>query len=271
MMPIRIFLYLGVGFLLLIVYVRFVENTSIFLPNRDILTIPTDMGLVFEDVFFDTKDGLKINGWFIKNPSASATLIFLHGNAGNNSYRFEKIRIFHDLGLNIFIIDYRGYGKSEGKPTEQGMYLDALAGYDYLNSRNDSDRQNFIIYGESLGGAAAVDLAAQRQAKALILDSTFTSAEDMARIIMPFAPTFLLKSKLDSVTKVKAINIPKLFIHSPEDEIVPFRLAKKLFQAAAEPKEFLEIEGDHNEGYMLSGKKYVEGLKSFLKKNNIIP
>jgi len=270
MIGLRIFFYLGIGILLLIVYVRFVEKTSIFLPNRDLLASPADLNCEYEDIFFKTQDGLRINGWLIKNPGALSTLIFLHGNAGNNSYRMEKLRMFHAIGLNVFIVDYRGYGKSEGTPTETGIYADALAAHEYLISRRDKYSKDIIIYGESLGGAAAIDLATQREASALILDSTFTSAQDMARVIMPLAPAFLVKSKFDSITKIKNIKIPKLFIHSPEDEIVPFRLAQKLFNAAAAPKHFLEIEGDHNEGYYFSGETYINGIKEFLKKNNLV-
>ncbi|VAW12134.1 hypothetical protein MNBD_BACTEROID05-612 [hydrothermal vent metagenome] len=249
-----------------IVYVRFLERTTLFVPDKIITTTPRDVGIEFEDVFFVTKDQVKVHGWFVKGKSSSSkVLLFFHGNAGNISGRVEKVQIFYDLGLSVFIIDYRGYGKSDGSPTEKGMYLDAQGAYDYLVDERNIAGEDIIVYGASLGGVAAIDLANQRKISSLIVDGTFSSARDMAKQIFPFIPSFLINIKLDSIEKIKNIEVPKLMIHSMDDQTVPFSLGKKLFDAASEPKIFLSLSGDHNEVHNVDRVKFVEGIESFLK------
>jgi fermentation-respiration switch protein FrsA (DUF1100 family) len=246
-----------------IAYIRFLEWRTIFYPMRQIETTPKAIGLDYEDLYFRTEDGKLLNGWLIKNPAATSTVILFHGNAGNISHRLDKIAFFHKLGLNVFIIDYRGYGKSQGRPGEKGLYLDARAAYDYLSTRKDLGKKK-IACGESLGCAAAIDLCLNRKLDGLILDSAFASARDMSRVVFPFLPTFLIMSKFDSIEKIKSIKIPKLFIHSINDEIVPFSQGAKLFQAAPEPKEFLKIMGGHNSGFFETEDLIREKTKSFL-------
>lgn len=253
----------------LIVYVRFLEATTVFLPAKKVVVSPQNIRLDYEDINLVTPDQVKINGWFVRaapGQTIRPTFLFLHGNAGNIGDRLDKIALFHGMGANVMIIDYRGYGKSQGSPTEKGMYLDTLAAFDYLLTRKDVAPDKIIVYGESLGGAAAVDLATRRPVSGLILDSTFTSAAEMGKLIFPIAPSFLLSLKMDSLSKIKKISIPKFFIHSPSDETIPFAIGKKLFMAAPEPKEFLETEGGHNDGYAVSQKIFVERIKNFLKK-----
>ncbi len=266
----KILIYIIAGIILLIAYIRFVESRSVFYPSRLLETTPESLGMKFEDVFFKTSDKLTLNGWLVKSNEKAPTVLYLHGNAGNISYRVKKIALFQELGLNVFIIDYRGYGNSEGVPTEEGIYLDALSAYDYLMARTDIDKNKIIVYGASLGGAFAVDLATKRNIAAIIVDSTFTSARDMARKIMPVAPGFLIKTKLDSIGKISKIKVPKLFIHSRDDEVVPFALGEKLYKAASEPKIFLEIHGGHDEGYSTSGDVFKNGINNFLKGINLL-
>ena len=265
----KIIIYLLIALIFFVLYIRYLEYRSIFYPSRGILATPADIGLSFEDVYLKTEDAVTIHGWFIPSPQGplkgKGTVIFLHGNAGNIGDRLGKIQFFHDSGRDVFIIDYRGYGKSEGRPTEAGIYKDALAAYDYLASRRDVDPKRIIAYGASLGGAVAIDLAAKRNLSCLIVDSAFTSAADMAKRIYPFVPSFLVQIKLDSLGKIKYISAPKLFIHSRDDEIVPLALGRKLYEAAAPPKEFLEITGGHNEGYMDSQEKIAEEMSRFLE------
>jgi len=206
----KIIFYLIVIVVLFIVLVRYIESTSIFYPARLLAATPQNIGLPFEDIFFQTDDDVKVHGWLIKAPSAKTTLIFFHGNAGNIGDRLGKIDLFHRMGLNIFIIDYRGYGKSEGHPSEKGLYSDATAAYDHLVRREDMKDQKIISYGASLGGAVAVDLAIKRNIECLVVDSTFSSAADMAKIIYPFIPSFLFNTKLNSIDKIKSIAVPKL-------------------------------------------------------------
>jgi len=266
----KIILYLIIAVIIFVVFIRYLESKSVFYPTRTFFATPQELGLPFEDVYIQTQDSVKVHGWLIKAPSAKSTLIFFHGNAGNIGDRLEKISFLHRMGLNVLIIDYRGYGKSEGRPTEQGIYNDATAAYDYLLGRNDLTGQHIIGYGVSLGGAVAVDLAVKRTLSCLMIESTFSSAEDIAKRIYPFIPSFLIKTKLDSIGKIKNIIIPKLFIHSVEDEIVPFDLGKKLYDIAPGPKEFIRIIGGHNDGFIYSQKKIEEGMRKFLTKLNLI-
>ena len=250
--------------------IRYFEYRSVFYPTRHIAATPAAIGLPFEDVFIKAQDKVTINGWLVKSPTGRGTLIFCHGNAGNIGDRLKKIQLFHQMGFNILIIDYRGYGKSQGRPSEAGIYTDAVAAYDYLRSRKDIDHARIIGYGESLGGSVIVDLATQRELAALIVDSSFTSAADMAKTIYPFIPSFLLGTKLDSLAKVRTITAPKLFIHSRADEVVPFRLGERLYQSAAKPKEFLELTGGHNDTPADAQEKMARGIIAFLGRHNII-
>jgi len=263
-------LYLVVVVILFLIFVRYLENTSIFYPERTLAATPQNIGLPFEDVSITTQDQVKLHGWLIKAPRAKSTLIFFHGNAGNIGGRLGKIDLFHHLGLNVLIIDYRGFGNSGGYPTEKGIYKDATATYDYLMQRDDMQGQHVISYGASLGGAVAVDLATRRDVACLIVDSSFSSAVDMAKRIYPFIPSFLIRSKMDSIKKIKNISTPVLFIHSVEDETVPIVLGKKLYEAASEPKEFIEITGGHNDGHIHAGDKIRNGIQTFLNKHNFL-
>ncbi len=247
-------------------FVRYFEANSIFHPTREIPVTPAFIGLPFEDVYFKTEDNLTINGWLVKAPQASSTILFFHGNAGNISHRLEKIALFYQLGVNVFIIDYRGYGKSQGRPSEAGLYKDACGAYDYLVSRKDINPTKIISYGDSLGGVVAVDLAAKKKVACLVVDSSFTSSADISKMIFPLVPGFILATKMDSVSKVKTIAVPKLFIHSINDEIIPFKLGRKLFDAACPPKEFLEITGGHNTNHIDSRELLMKNLTKFFKR-----
>ncbi len=248
------------------------EGNIIFHPKAEILQMPDHYHLKFENVFFETKDHIKLNGWFFpvvgvggaRHPQK--TLLFFHGNSGNVSNNLELISIFvQKVHLNVFIIDYRGFGKSKGRPSEEGLYQDAQAAYGYLTQTKHISEKNIVIFGQSLGGAIAVDLASKRLASALILESTFTSALDMAKIFYPYLPVGLfVKSKFASLEKIKSISMPKLIIHGTEDETVPFRLGQNLFEAAPVPKEFYAISGAHHGNvYDTGGLSYVEKLKNF--------
>mgnify|MGYP003392751379 CR=1 FL=1 len=228
--------------------VRYLESVGVFFPSREVAVSPSLMGLAFEDVYFKTKDHVTLNGWFLKNPHARSTIIFAHGNAGNMSDRLFKIKFFYDLGLNVFIFDYRGYGKSEGRPSEAGIYLDAQGAYDHLQSQGRVNMKNIILYGASIGGVVVIDLAIHRNAALLVVESSITNSKDMVKIFYPFVPSFFLSLKFDSINKVKGLKVPKLFIHSPDDEVVPYWVGQKLFEAAAQPKEFLKTYGGHNDG-----------------------
>lgn len=250
--------------------VRYLETVGVFFPRHDMPINPSQIDLPWEDIYFYTPDGVKLNGWFLKNPKAGATLFFAHGNAGNISDRLLKVRFFYELGLNVFIFDYRGYGKSNGRPSESGIYLDAQAAYEYVQSRGDINMDNLIFYGASLGGVVVIDLATHRNCALLVVESSITNAADMARIHYPFVPAFLLNLRFDSLDKVKRLKCLKLFIHSPEDEVVPFWVGKKLFEAAAEPKQFLEVNGGHNDGSITAEPQAANAFENILKAKGLI-
>lgn len=262
----RVFIYIAVLLLLFVLYVRYLERKSIFYPRKEVLFNPNNIGLAYEDVYFKTQSGIVLNGWLVEGvPKSRAVMIFFHGNAGNIGDRLTKIEYFSKMGINVFIVDYRGYGRSEGDPSEEGLYEDALAAFDYIASRKDYDPKKIIVYGVSLGGAVAVDLASKRDAAALIVDSSFSRAKDMAKKILPLVPGFIIKTKLDSLSKIAMVKKPKLFLHSPEDEVVPFKLGQKLYEAAPEPKEFVELSGGHNDNHIEDEVKYKKKIGQFIR------
>jgi len=264
-MLIRFLIILLISFFFAFACIRYFEKKCIYYPIRKIEFTPSDAGLEYEDLFFSTDDGLKLNGWFVPAKDARGTILFCHGNAGNISHRVEILKIFTELGLNAFIFDYRGYGKSEGSPSEKGLYKDARAAYSYLLGRKDINKDAIVIYGKSIGGNIAIDLASNVKAAALISESGFSSAYDMGRRLFPYLPVkWLLTIKYDALTKIKDIIIPKLIIHSRDDEIVPFDLGEKLFKAAHEPKEFYEMRGGHNEAVFMARQEYSDKINSFL-------
>jgi pimeloyl-ACP methyl ester carboxylesterase len=228
-----------------------------------------------EDCHFRTSDGITLHGWY-STPlrceggagvpvKADMVVLWFHGNAGNISHRYDMIRAMIGLPVQVFIIDYRGYGKSEGKPNERGLYLDARAAWNYLINERRVAPDNIVIFGKSLGGAPAIDLATQVEPAGLIVQSSFTSAGDMAATILPFLPRFVLHTKMDSLAKISQVRCPKLFIHSRADEVVPYELGRRLYEAAPEPKEFYEVKGSpHNSTYIVGGKPYFEALRKFV-------
>lgn len=254
------------GAVIIVIFIKYIESRGIFYPEKRIEFYPSSFNLAFEDVYIKTVDNLKINGWFIPYPGAKYTFLFCHGNAGNLEHRLEKLLMLRNIGINVFIIDYRGYGKSEGKISEKGLYLDARAAYGYLvNSRRITPEQ-VILYGESLGTAAVIGLAADVKVRAVILEGAFSRGRDMAARIYPLLPTFLFANSFDSLTKIKKVKVPKLFIHSRNDEIVPLELAKKLYNLSPEPKEFSELIGGHNTAFLDSREKYISSIGSFIEK-----
>lgn len=256
--------YLILLVIFLFFYFRYFERRSVYFPLAEIEATPQDISLSYEDIIFETKDNIKLSAWFIPVNAPRATLIFCHGNGGNISHRLEKIKIFYDLNLNVFIFDYRGYGKSGGRPTEKGLYRDAEAAYDYLVGNKKIRQEKIVVFGESLGSAVAVDLASKKPISGIIIEGGFTSARDMAKRIYPLLPTFIYTVRFDSYAKIKNVKSPKLFFHSKNDEIVPFVLGKKLFEKA-DSGEFVEIIGGHNTAFLDCKKLVISKIEEFLK------
>ena len=254
-------IYLGI---VLLVYIF--QSKLLYFPDKNIIANPGYYGLKYEEVNFKTSDNLNLHGWYVPADSARYTLIFCHGNAGNISHRLESIKQFHELGLNVLIFDYRGYGKSEGSISEQGTYLDASAAWHYLVNKKNKKPDNIIVFGRSLGAAIACQLATQKNAAALIMESAFKSVPELAAQIYPFLPVrWMSRFEYNNMENVQKINCPILFIHSRNDEIIPFSHGEKLYSISNQPKQFLEISGSHNDGFLVSEMKYKIGIKKFME------
>lgn len=261
--------FLAFVYTLILVLVYVFQSRMIYMPefpSRELVTTPERLGMSYENVLFRTEDDIVLHGWFIPAENAKSTLLFFHGNAGNISHRLESIQIFHDLGLSVLIIDYRGYGNSEGRISEAGTYRDARAAWDYLVSTRGLNERNIILFGRSLGGAIAAQLATKVKAGALIVESTFSSTEALAKTVYWYLPVRLLARIHYPTDKyISRVSCPVLVIHSTQDEIIPYRQGRQIFDLAPEPKRFLELRGSHNEGFSLSRRDYIRGLDDFLK------
>ena len=245
------------------------QPAMVFLPSPDLEQTPADWGLAYEEVWLRAEDGVRLHAWYLPGHAAGPTLLFFHGNAGNISHRRASLEIFHDLGLNVLILDYRGYGRSEGRPSEQGLYRDARAAWDHLVGERGLAPREIVVFGRSLGGAVAANLAAglpdEAQPGALILESTFSSARDMARALYPVLGSLMvMRFELDTRARVAEVRCPVLVLHSPDDEIVPYAQGREVFAAANPPKAFQALVGDHNGGFLMSQPGYQRGLADFL-------
>jgi fermentation-respiration switch protein FrsA (DUF1100 family) len=298
------------AFVAIVLFLRWREPHMLYYPDRTIDQTPDHLSLKYDDVTLTASDGVKINGWYVHAPAvveaavpaarndeekerqnaaetAAAinpplTILFLHGNAGNISHRLEKLQILVDLGANTFIIDYRGYGRSEGYPDEQGTYRDAEAAYEYVTQRmigepraalaardaatsSRGNRSGIVVYGESLGSAVAVDLATKHPVAGVIIEEAFTSVGDVGQKMFPFLPVrWMVQNKYDTLSKIGRINAPLLIFHSRNDELFDLRHARRLLAAAKEPKQLVELTGGHNDAFAVSAQTYRQHLRDFL-------
>jgi fermentation-respiration switch protein FrsA (DUF1100 family) len=244
-----------------------IEERLIFHPSATIARTPRQAGLEFEEVFFTARDGVRLHGWFVPHRRARSTLIWFHGNAGNISHRVDNIKLLHDkVNVHVFIFDYRGYGRSEGRVTEAGTYLDGEAAVEHVRQRLGADADNIIFFGRSLGAAVAAEIATRFDSQGLILESPFISVAEMARVVMPFLPIGTwLRTRYDVEAKIKAVRVPLLVLHGDRDEIVPFSQGKAVFDAAPQPKKFFSIAGaSHNDTYIVGGESYFQQLGDFV-------
>ena len=250
------------------------QPTFLYKPVRDVPYTPDELGLDFDDVILKAADGVKLSGWYIPGESSQFTVLFCHGNGGNIMHRLDTINIINELGLNCLIFDYRGYGHSEGKTTEEGTYLDVAAAYNWLIKEKKVKPDKIILFGRSLGASIASQLASTVDVRALIIESAFTSYVDMGKKFYPYMPVqWFAKFSYNTLDYIKKIYCPVMIIHSRMDEIVPFEFGLKLHEAANEPKEFIEITGGHNDGFIISGELYKKALRKwidFLKEHEIL-
>ena len=244
----------------------------LYRPLRDICYTPAHLDIAFEDVVFDTPDGLKLHGWYIPVQDSEFTILFCHGNGGNIMHRLDSLSLFRKLGFSCFIFDYRGYGRSQGKPGEKGTYVDVCSAYRWLRRTKRVSAERIIVFGRSLGGCMAARLACKARVRALVLESSFTSYVDMGRKFYPYMPVrWFARFGYETITHVRRIKCPLLVIHSRQDEIVPFEFGIQLFESGVEPKTFVEISGGHNDGFLTSGDVYEQAWMewtSFLVSGN---
>jgi fermentation-respiration switch protein FrsA (DUF1100 family) len=257
---------IAISLLLLNVWMHFRQPQMIFHPVNELYQTPADWGLDYEEVTFSTADGVQLHGWYIPQQQSQQVLLFFHGNAGNISHRRDSIELFHRMGLSVFIFDYRGYGKSRGTPDEPGLYQDAAAAWRYLTEERGIAGEQILIFGRSLGGAVAARLASEVQARGLILESTLSSAREFATATFPILSRLVTtRYDFNTAQNLSEVNYPVLVLHSPDDEIMPFHLGEKVYMAAQQPKQFVRMQGDHNNGFLQSQPEYAQAFESWLQ------
>ena len=240
------------------------ERAFIYYPVRELTGTPASFGLAYRDVWFQADDGVRLHGWLIPG-ARPTTLLWSHGNAGNIGHRLDNIREIHQrLGIGVFIFDYRGYGQSEGSPTEAGLYRDARAAREALVRDGGVPSERIVYFGRSLGAAVALELALAHPPRGLILESPFLSVQAMANRTLP-GSGYLFKSRFDSLARIGRLRAPLLILHGDADEVVPYEHGRRLWEAASEPKAFYTIaRARHNDTYLVGGRDYWEAWRKFL-------
>ena len=265
------FLLLG-AYLALCLIVFGLQNKLVFHPRPGGERNPKDIGLEYENLQFVSAQGNVLHGWYVPGNTIDGeapVVLFCHGNAGNLSHRLETVRVIHELGCHLLIFDYQGYGLSQGTASESATYADVEAAWNLLVRDKGIDSGRIILWGRSLGGAVAARCASRHTPQALVLESTFTSIPDIGARIYPFFPVRLLcRLRYDTRSLLASIRCPVLVVHSPDDSVVPYEFGRQLFEAAGEPKEFLQIHGDHDDGFLVSGEHYTAGIANFMQSLN---
>ena len=256
------------AYLVLVAVVWAVQDQLIYYPNmgREIATTPSARGVPYDDLTISTEDGEKLNVWWVPAANSRGAVALFHGNAGNISHRIEYALMFRELGYSTLLVEYRGYGKSSGKPSEAGMYRDADAAWRWLTQTRGVPAKDVVLFGESLGGGVASWLAARHAPKALVLASTFTSAVDLGAEIYGFLPVRLVsRFKYATLERLPQVRSPVLVMHSRDDEIIPYSHGRRLYEAANAPKAFVDLAGGHNSGFVYTRNEWVAALREFLE------
>ena len=241
------------------------QERFVFYPARRVAETPDRIGRRWEPVRLRTDDGVELGAWWVPALHARGAAVLCHGNAGTIADRLGTIYVLGELGLSVLAFDYRGYGSSGGEPSEEGTYRDADAALRHLAAERGVPASRTVLYGESLGGAVAIEAANRHRPAALVVESTFTSARAMAAAHFPLLPGFLLRRvRYDSLARVATLRCPLLVLHAPDDTVVPYRMGRTLFDAAPGPKAFADLEGDHNDGGLLISPAAQAALRSFL-------
>lgn len=265
----RLLISILVGYVLVLVLVRIFEPRFVFFPDYPgrLAGDWNPRNLTVQDVWLTSSDGIKLHAWWIPNEKTKFTFLAFHGNAGNITDRAPVYEFLRDVSGNVLALEYRGYGRSEGKPTEQGLYRDAGVAYDYLVNVKRIDPKTIISFGQSLGTAVAAHLAAQQQVGAVILEAPFPSAARLAKVIFRFLPglSFFVRGQFDTQARVQEIHAPIFIVHCRQDPVLPFTLGQEVYAASNPPKTFLEINGRcHEEASIIAPEKYRAALQNFL-------
>lgn len=240
-------------------------DSLVFQPTPGVDLTPSQLGIQGEETYLETEDGIRIHAFYLPSQGATRALLFFHGNAGNASHRLPNAAELARLGVHVLLLDYRGYGASQGSPSEAGAYRDARAGLRHLTEDRGIPERRIILFGRSLGGAVAVDLAAGRDLAGVILESTFPSIRAVTQRLVGSFLAGLTAGKFDSIGKIERIRAPLLFFHGDRDEIIDFELGRRLFEAAPEPKTFETIVGaGHNNTVEVGGRPYFARIARFL-------
>ncbi|MFQ5464287.1 MAG: alpha/beta hydrolase [Phycisphaerae bacterium] len=247
-------------------FVGMFQSRLIYFPDREYDATPSDVGLAFERIALATSDGETLAAWYVPAADAKSTILYFHGTGGNMSDRLAALQLLHRLGYHVLMVDYRGYGESTGTPGEHGMYRDAEAAWRFLVDSKQAAPEHIVFWGRSLGGAIAIELASRHEPAALVVESTFTRMADVARIHYALLPVdWMLTQRFPSVDHVAQMACPKLFFHGRDDGLIPLSIGKRLFDAAAEPKRFIETPGGHRSGGFASEAWHVEMVEAFLE------
>lgn len=266
-MWITIPLTLGFVYVGLIVVLYFFQDRLLFFPTADIYRTPADQGWAYEEVRVSVAEETTA-GWYVPaEGQRRGVVLFSHGNAGNIADRIESISVFRSLGLDVLAYDYGGYGQSTGKPSEDRCYQDIRAMWTLLVEERGIAPEEIVLFGRSLGAGSTAQLALEVDSAAVILESAFRSVPAMAKQLYPWLPVrSLARIHFDNESKVGLFKTQLLVIHSRDDSIIPYAHGRILYDLAPDPKEFLEIRGDHNEGFWASGDLYNNGLENFLER-----
>ncbi|WP_225984943.1 alpha/beta hydrolase [Noviherbaspirillum aerium] len=260
----------GAGYAALAGMMFLLQGALLYHPDigRESRRTPRDVGLDYETVWLTTEDKVRIEAWFVPAPAARGVVLLAHGNAGSIAYRVDYAPLFHRLGFSLLLLEYRGYGRSEGKPSEEGTYADARAAWRHLVTERGFPAERIVLAGESLGGAVAARLAAEQRPAALVLASSFVSVPELAAELYPWLPArWLARYRYDTLEAVERVSCPVMIAHSREDEIVPFHHGERLFAAAKGAKAFLELAGGHNGGFLYTRDGWQVELGRFLDRH----
>ncbi|MFZ5877169.1 MAG: alpha/beta hydrolase [Nitrospirota bacterium] len=265
----RIVLAVGLTVLVAVVAVSGVmalqESSFLYFPSRDVIATPAQAGIAHHDRWITTEDGITLHAWHLPNPDAPRTVLDLHGNGGNLGDRVTQYARWYRMGLAVYAVDYRGYGRSHGAPAEQGLYRDARAAWADLTGALATAPERIVIAGRSLGSGPAVQLATEVRPAGLVLESPMTNIPEMARAVYPFLPVSLLvRSRFDNLRKIRDVACPVLVIHAEQDEIIPPSMGRRVFEAAHEPKQWASVPGGHNDFDDVSTDAYLAAWRTFL-------